>query len=298
MKTVHKEYTNGFLIEPTKLTRIVDVIHQRLAERTSNAAHDTFNVFFNGNRREELTSLTDVLALDNSRRQMIVRLLITSTTSSYDGPRPDHEVQVDLGAPKPGSTSDEKLVTIDVRSDSTAWASRTLAEVEEQVERTWLQNSRPRILLVLLCIASSFVILFQLPSTPVDTRGQHLWLGDSDLVQIRPLVAPGRVLTDEEHRKIATTQFRNLAFEQTTASSAPALNARRTLFIVTPFLLVLGCCIGLLTSCYPNEVFLWGDETQRYALALQRRKALWGIIISVTIVGVLSNFLFAAWFAG
>jgi len=55
---------------------------------------------------------------------------------------------------------------------------------------------------------------------------------------------------------------------------------------------VVGCIVMLLTTCYPSAVFLWGDDAERYARIVQRRKTTWSIFVSVTVVGVLSRFLF------
>ena len=81
MINVHKEYHQAFLLEPTKLGRLVDRIHERLSDHQATESHDLFEVFFTGNRREELTTLDQVLDLDNSaqtqdhaaRRNMLSR---------------------------------------------------------------------------------------------------------------------------------------------------------------------------------------------------------------------------------
>jgi hypothetical protein len=72
MKHVHKQYAQAFLLEPTKLRRIVDTIHRRLANHQNTTMHDAFEVFLTDSRREELTSVDDVLALDNSRRRRVL----------------------------------------------------------------------------------------------------------------------------------------------------------------------------------------------------------------------------------
>jgi len=67
---------------------------------------------------------------------------------------------------------------------------------------------------------------------------------------------------------------------------------RRTLLWAVPLSVVVSCIIILLATCYPSVVFYWGDEVKRYASVLDRRKAIWSIIIAVTVVGVSSRFLF------
>ena len=97
MKQIDKEYVQPFVIEPTKLTRIVDKIHERLGDHAGTTTHDSFEVFMSGNRHEILQSLETVLALENSPRQRIHRLMVVSSSVTTGASRPEHEVQVDLG---------------------------------------------------------------------------------------------------------------------------------------------------------------------------------------------------------
>lgn len=294
MKQVHKEYERAFLLEPTKLRRIVDTIHQRLADHTDTVPHDSFDVFLTGNQREVVTSIDAVLTIDNSRRHRINRLLINCSAKISAAPRPEHEVQVDFARPRPGSGNvTTKVVAIEVRSDASGWASRTLAEVEEQVERTWLSVTRPLVALVILLLgglvllASQFVTL-QVPAA----RTQSMWLNESDIQRVQALLAPGRTLTETELREVMTLQLRNVVAQWNPPKPARTPSSRATLFFTLPLIVVMGCGFVLLTTCYPGSVFLWGDEVDRYSSALQRRKALWGIIISIAVVGMLSKFLF------
>jgi hypothetical protein len=78
---VQKEYQKSFLVEPSKLGRLIDKIHERLRENQNATLQDMFQVFFTGDRREEMTELDDVLALDNSRKKKIKRLAITCSSS-------------------------------------------------------------------------------------------------------------------------------------------------------------------------------------------------------------------------
>jgi hypothetical protein len=295
MKLIHKEYQQPFLVEPTKLERIVGKIHESFAAQSNSAVQDSFEVFLSGNQREEMSTLDDVLALDNSRKHRIERLVILCSASSPLAPRPEHEVQVDFAFPKPSSTSPgttTKAVIISVRSEAAAWASRTLAEIEEQVERTWLHHSWYSALLA-LALVLSIVVLLAMVSPFISLRGtprsDTLWLYSSDLNRIETMLKDKATLTDEQLREISSMQLRNvigLPREQTTVQ---ANVVTRTLFLVVPLGVVAACMFALLTTCYPRAVFLWGDEVDRYANIVQRRKLLWNIVIGVAVVGLLSN---------
>jgi hypothetical protein len=299
MKHIHKEYQQSFLLEPTKLNRLVGKIHERLADHANSASHDSFEVFLTGSRREEMTKADDVLALDNSRKHRIERLVISCSASTPNAVRPEHEVQIDFGYPKVGSTppnSNAKLVAISVRSDAGAWASRTLSEVEEQVERTWIHHSRPvGSLIVLIVLLPVMLILLTFPLIPLrfaDIPGAPtLWLKNSDVDRIEAMLRDRPTLTDENLREIATMQLRNVFELPRVSRSIPANRATRILFLVVPLLVVFACLL-ILVRCYPSAVFLWGDEVERYAKTVQRRKIIWNLIVGLTVVGVLSKFIF------
>jgi hypothetical protein len=301
MKNIYKEYQQSFLLEPTKLNRLLDKIHERLADHTHTALHDSFEAFLTGDRREEMTTLEDVLALDNSRKHKVERLIILCSAATHDAAKPEHEVQVDFGFPKtssatPGGTT--KVVTISVRSDAAAWASRTLSEVEEQVERTWLHYTRPTSWLLFLAVLLTVVLFVVVITSPLvslrDTaRSDSLWLQRSDVDRIEAMLREHPTLTDENLREIATMQLRNVLGLSTPPRPIPPPNqVARTLFLGVPLSVVLACVLVLVKTCYPTAVFLWGDEVDRYAHTMQRRKIIWNTIISVIVVGVLSKSLF------
>jgi hypothetical protein len=290
MINVHKDYRQAFLLEPTKLERLVNTIHERLEDHEGTTPHDTFEVFLTGNRREELTALSQVLALDNSRKRRITRLVVTCSASSPGARRPEHEVQVDFARMQPNSSGgNSQVVAVNVRSEAAGWASRTLSEVEEQVERTWLHHLRPVVILLGLLVVAVLLLASRFVSFQPRLSNEW-WLNASDLDRIETMLAQQRTLTDEELREVSTTQLRNLVAARRGTRQTQETQTRRTLFLVVPLLVVVCCSAILLATCYPGRVFLWGDEVERYASTLQRRKAMWGIIVSVTVVGVSSRF--------
>jgi hypothetical protein len=291
MVYVHKEYDKAFRLEPTKLRRLVDEVHSCLETLGDLTRLDNFEVFFSGDRRAELSSVEEVLSLDNSRRQRIKRLVISSSASAPSAPRPEHEIQLDFVGFQPSSMrGSSKAVAISVRSDSIGWANRTLAEVEEQVERTWLYNIHP----IFAIAGIFFVVLIILVSLYLSPRfgpyADSMWLTNSDFDHIKNKLGDQHILTDEELREVSTMQLRNLVKDWKPQSSVRADSTRR-LFLAVP---LCGVLVGLvyLVTCYPSVLFLWGDEVERYEKKVQRRRTVWGIIIAITVVGVLSRFFF------
>jgi hypothetical protein len=300
MKQIHKDYERPFLLEKTKLDRIMDVIHARLGEHRDTTKRDDFEVFLSGQRREEITSVDDLLRLDNSRNSKIQRLLITCCASTAGAGRPEHEIQVDFDGRDVGKNKTK--VVVSVRSNDAGWSDRALSEVEEQVERTSLQDSPQRGALILLAASMAIILLLMLAFSlgsgrlAIDFAGA-MWLRTPDLDRVEQILKQGRTITDEEMREINTIQLRNLVEEQRPKPAFSGWTKQKT-FVGGPLLIVLACAVYLLCRCYPSAVFLWGDEVERYNKMLQSRRVVWNIIIGVTIVGVLSKVLYTGLVSG
>jgi hypothetical protein len=117
--TTNKPYGRAFLLERTKLDRLIDVIHARLGDHPHTSSHDHFEVFLSDKRCLEKHTVDDVLKLDNSPNSKIQRLLITCCTSTEGAGRPEHEIQVDFD----GRMIDKvrAKVIVSVRSDDARW---------------------------------------------------------------------------------------------------------------------------------------------------------------------------------
>jgi hypothetical protein len=284
-----KQYGKTFLVEDTKLRSIVEMMHKRLAMHAGLSASDSFDVFIKGERQEQLDSLEDVLSLDNSRRQRIERLIVTASASQPNGQRPTHEIQVDFAGPKPGTST--RVVTIEVKSDSPAWASSTLALVEEQVERTWVNHALPITLLALGVVLGIILLVAQFVYLGLPVRADSLWLTQENANHLEAMLANGRTLNDQEIREITSWQFRNVLGLDHQPRSSKDGNPWRVVFQVVPIILGVGCCIYLIFT-YQAATFLWGDEKDRHARRENIRKGLWAAIIATFLTGMLSKFAF------
>lgn len=297
MKQIHKDYRRPFLLEKTKLDRLMDIIHRRLSEHHDTTRRDDFEVFLPHDRREEMTNVDDVLQLDNSRKSKIQRLLITCYTLTEGvARRPEHEIQVDFDG-----TAGKTKIGVSVRSDDAGWSDRALSEVEEQIERTSLRDVSHRVaLFVLLALSAVSLILLLVSSLHVSAaaygQADVMWLRNRDVDRLKQILKPDHTITDEEMREIATRQLSNV-LEGSTNDQLSGWTTRRKLFVGAPLLLMLGCSFYLLVQGYPTAVFLWGDEIERYNKILQTHRIIWGVIIALT-VGVLSTFLYTGLVSG
>ena len=85
MQHIEKEYDQSFVLEPTKLTSLVEKIHERLADLQNTTQHDKFELFLTNHLHEEFTDIEKVLSRQNSRKHKIKRLLVicSATTKSF-----------------------------------------------------------------------------------------------------------------------------------------------------------------------------------------------------------------------
>jgi hypothetical protein len=85
VKQIQKEYDRAFLLEPTKLTRLIEIIHARLTDQQHTTLRDSFEVYVSGSRREDMSNVDDVLDLDNSRKKTIERLVACNVEAPSNG---------------------------------------------------------------------------------------------------------------------------------------------------------------------------------------------------------------------
>ena len=296
MKQIHKDYQRPFLLEKTKLDRLMGVILDRLAEHQDTTTRNDFEVFMTGPQRDEVASIEDVLKLDNSRQSRIQRILVTCSASTKGAARPEHEIQVDFD----GTSAAKTKITVSVRSDDTGWSNRALSEVEEQIERTSFQDRPQRTVLALVSIsvlsALLFMVLSPLSSLNSFRSADVLWLRARDVDRVEQILKQDRTITDDEMREIATRQLRNV-LEGATTSPAGGWTRHR-FFVAGAALAVLACATYLMFRGYPSAIFLWGDEIERYDKTVRTRRIVWNVIFGGVLAGLIASFLFTGLVSG
>ena len=97
---------------------------------------------------------------------------------------------------------------------------------------------------------------------------------------------------------MVTRQLRNVLEDQRPAQGVFSGWTRQKTFVAGPLLIVLVCAAYLAFRCYPNAVFLWSDEVERYNKMLQTRRIVWTLIIGGIVFGVLSKVLYTGLASG
>ncbi len=267
MIRVHKEYAKPFLLEPTKLTRISTRSMNGLA--TTNARRCVTILRWSVPGNSAWNSTASMRSL-RSTMCASTRYFVSSSHAPRDKNATllEHEIKVDFGGQGIGSNPASKGVAISVSSDAVGWPSRTLSELEEQVERTWLPYLHIILILCAILVGELVLLFFQLPlsfapSALDETRA--MWLRERDLDRVEQILGQGRPITAEEMRDITTRQLHNILEEYRPKRSAKKGLGRKTWSLVIPLAILVVCGFILLATCYPTAVFLWGDEVQRYA---------------------------------
>lgn len=296
MKHVDKDYSGSIFLEPTKLIRILNLIHERFGDLPNIVSRDRFDVFMPDNRHEVLTSVDEVLNLDNSTKRKINRLLVTSSASAEDGSHTMHEVTIDFGITRKipqGRTS--PLVSVDVGSEDYAWARGTLAEVEEQIERTSGDNLPLIRIFVIIGLALLFLITQFVRSGVVFRQApdsSNMWLTDTDIKRVDEMLKQNDPLTDEQIRAVITEQLRNQVDARRPSDPSNPKVSRRLLYTGGLLILILGGMFVALIFGYPSPVFLWGDEVKRYKKTERWRGWVWYVLIGGTALSLLASVFF------
>ena len=294
---VHKRFLAPFLVGRTKLTRLHDVVTEKLSEFSPNH-EDKFVAILARERAIETPNLTDVFNLDNSERHPIANLRLLCTSPTPAGKTPEHEVRVEFDSERPAD------ISASVHSANQQWALATMAKIEEQLERVLQRDVIPRLLnkrmfwpltglvTMMALWLSMFAVVLGTTGSGSSPQISRMWLSDKDLQDFEPLIGQNRILTQEQVAQLLTRQLRNLVDKEKSGSRGPQWSAFRIASLVIPVGLIASSLLYMALTCYPLAVFLWGDREELHRSLVTRRRAIWSLIIVSMGVGVLAN-LFA-----
>lgn len=125
---VRKTYDSAFVIEESKLTRLLSVIKNTF-DRDGAYYKEQFEARLTGEKIVATDSIQHIMELDNSERSRILRLIINCHSGPEPSDNPAHMIQIDFDGRRPVD------ITITVRSDNERMVSEGMSVAEEQVER-------------------------------------------------------------------------------------------------------------------------------------------------------------------
>jgi hypothetical protein len=266
-------------------------ILEAAARTTGGSLKSSVALQLKNGKRVEVASIDEATRLDNTVRNPIRRFWLEAENGdvSSTGVSFSAENFLDRGP----------FVTLEVASSSGKAGSELFAELEEQIERTFVHGAIQRLkrqpflsfvafgLGLALSVGAILGVTWQsVPQFPLaDAKRLHAMAENA----ASPDARLSFVFEAEKQRVEAFLALH---------SKSPAALLRSTFsvrgaFIALPLATIIACSVYLWRFCYPQSVFAWGDVEERYSAIVRRRKFIWSAIMASFVVGVLSN-LFAA----
>lgn len=300
--TVEKEYTSSFVLDKGKLSRIINIIEERFSSiNTKNEMQ--FHITLQNDKNIKVKNLEEVYKLDNTVKNPIIFLKLSVVVE----PQKD-EPECFLGFNKWKTDN----VYLRISSSDAKWANQFFAEIEEQIERT-MQNSwifklkyqfsdilwNAILAGVVVAVTTGMITALLLKPSEKKYQANKEFLTTA---QIESLSVHSKQINDIDEKidflfEIHKQQIENLnkvnvskdnRWSQLKSSIQGVLNLR-TLFMILPFLIILGCMVYLFRFCYPHAVFNWGDYGEHYTKILSKRKNLWTVVVIAILVGIVAN---------
>jgi hypothetical protein len=290
---INKEYRSPFVVEQSKLTRLLSVVDNALQPHGS-CYSKSFEARLADERSISTDSLQHILELDNSERSRVGRLIIKCQARPKPAGDPVHAIEIDFnGRPK-------TEVRLKVTSADWKVARETISVAEEQIERMlergffhniFVRADETFIAIVMMMVTVTLIgglIGGIFGGAATDSQiSRSMWLTQADLVEIAPNVQNGDALAPEQGADILTRQIRNL-IDQHRPSPVSAFTDWRIILMVLPAVIAVGALFAL-RFCYPPAVFLWGDAEEWYKRLLARRTWIWNVVVVTLGLSIIAN---------
>jgi len=292
MSTSSKPYPHqSFLLEPTKLVRLVDKMHEQFDP--DQLPTDDFTAFMKDGSSQTLQDLNGVLQLDNSSRRKIERVVLCSTASPVTDNPKILRIEIDFGVPVvAGSAEKSGGASISVAGSTVAATQKSLSEIEEQVERSWIKNWPERAMIgAILGISLLLTLGPQVSFSRASSyeMASTMWLQPEQVREISEKLSSSGKFSDDDERDLVRKQIQNLAQAVGEREDTNARKDKNRILAWGCWLFLLLVSIILWTYGLPSKVFLWGDEKSRTATRATFKGLLWTFLIGVAILAPFSQ---------
>jgi hypothetical protein len=289
-----KEFTAAFAIDKSKLTRIVNVVEQRLGQGYEIA----FTTILRDGRQVEIASMDDLLLMDNTVRNPIKSLRISAAQAAIKEGLPWTRSEIGFGD-RYASRGDR--ISISVTSADHKTAGELFAELEEQVERTILKGfvyrlkrselryALPVILFFVVWLLVAVIGSFFVTPSPESS----LNLSRHQILEMSKASATAKTQEDKINLLFEVCR-RQLESENARLSYSSNISLWRVLFLLLPVVLMIGSAVYAMANYYPAGVFLWGDYEEYYSGLVTRRRTLWTVVVLSLLVGAIANLFVAS----
>jgi hypothetical protein len=278
MGEFRKSYNSAFLLDRSKLTRMLTVIEKHLSE-DKLAFEPKMEVVLKNGKTALLASIEELFLMDNAIKNSIRSLSVDVEVENF-------HAFISFDSDKFSN------IRFSVSGSNQKMVAEIFAEIEEQVERTLLRNWvyrylkaewAPLIPVAFILLAIPFLVSFMMANS-----SQALQLSRSDYA----FLASKAMKTTSDHDKIDylfELSRRGLKHTRSQAFQGLELASWRTVFLLLPAV-VIGLIISYtVVACYPWSNFAWGDYEDHYAELVGRRRTLWIAIAISLLIGIVAN---------
>lgn len=285
-----RTFNSVFILEPSKLTRLLSIIDNRL-KKTSEDISVGFEVSTEKGKSIKTRSIDEVFKQDNPINNSLIDFEITyidkdgKNMCSINYDREDSRIRVYV------STEDAKE------------GNDLFAEIEEQIERSivnsWVYNLKKQtsfdtFLFLPIIFAMLFVLLIESNSTSENIKKTD-YLKKEDIEFLLKYSESKGITTDKKIDFFYEYQLRrikNINHKKSNVFEGFSMEKFfniKFLILGLPVLIILGCLYYIFSKTYIGSIFLWGDYEDYYKSFIERRKFLWSTVVVSLILGVISN---------
>lgn len=284
---VENTFSSAFLLDKSKISRMMNIIDDKV-KSLGIPSKLTLDLTLESGKKVGLATLDELFAIDNAIRNPISFLTIEVNSLNNDSTK-------GIKASISYQNSRENNISARVESAESGQALQLFAELEEQIERTFLKDwvyrfmNKEIFLAAFSLVAAVVTMLFTFFALPSSISSSRIQQATADTLIEKYSTA---VTQEEKIDFLFDYSMEQLKTSKTKDLSAFSLNKflnLQTLFIVLPILIVIGALIYLFTKCYPYANFLWGDYEEYYSQIKSTKSTLWNLIIGSILLGVIGN---------
>lgn len=289
MTRLFHEYHKPYLVDESKINRIKNIIEEKFTDLKVKPKYK-FDIFTKGHISYVFDNLEDLLSIDNSKKERVRELFITCTEDLVETSKAENKIEVHF------HSKENTQICLRIQSENSKWANDTNSLIDEQIERTIQDGLMDKIAhRKWLILGVTVIFLFLLPSIiGFFSSKQNGWiqLDSSDINRIEAVLKDSTFTATEKAAQIFLLNSEKWINQQKVQKRGVfyrTFTNLNSLFIVIPILVVAVSFIYLIFFCYPTSVFLWGDVKEWFKKIVNRRKAVWSLIIFSMLIGILSN---------
>jgi hypothetical protein len=275
-------FIEAFIVEPSKLQRIVGVINDAVG---GSGEKITYQADLQSEKKLTFDEVQHLLQHDNAIGNPIRNVKIEG--EGVDG---ESRCSILFHTEKMPYLSSISYV---IDGNDIRWVRALSSELDEQIERMLLRDW-PYRLLQSVNLRNIFPALIVLLFVVVSILAIFNESGTSNLLENRKTLLESAASASTQEQKIDTILRLTVFLVQQRSSQSDA-TLKLPSFTVSGFIvlgllvLTIGLFVYVIRTCYPTATFAWGDVGEKYYRLIQRRRAIWGLIFVAIFLALVVN---------